>query len=411
MGEPINQEKFQQTILDGMTAVQDKLKKFDEFQTATKTAIGELGGMRDEIVRMKDAVNAIDILAKQIQKAHALVVSENRRSLDLNQRVTPEIADYVIGCFRKARGMDLSPAQKTVIGGSDSGIGAAVIPQDTANIIYDLLLQYGQWSTLGVVPIGSRTQVMPYITARPTAYWLSQGAQITEGAVTGSSNTVTIKDCCAWIPVANSLLEDTADAGQDFASWLLRQLAQAIAYRIDWAAFAADGTDDTTDGAYTGIAVGGTAATAANGNTTVATLDYDDFVKCLYTVAADVLNRGPRWWIHPTILAKILLVKDTSGRPVFQPSTAAPSLGGLGSILGFPVIPTGAMPSTDSANKVVAVFGEPQGCLVGVRRGLNLAASTEFQWDYNRTAYRAVQRAGIQVQIATAFAMLTTAAA
>jgi HK97 family phage major capsid protein len=192
----------------------------------------------------------------------------------------------------------------------------------------------------------------------------------------------------------------------DLAMYLLDLIAQAIAYRLDWAAFSADGTDDVTDGAYTGIAVGGTAATAAAGNTTVAELELADFVRCLTTVAAGVLQRNAKWWIHPTIIAKICLVRDANERPIFQLANEAPS-GTIGSILGYPVVPTGAMPSTDSAGNVVAVFGDPRGCAVGIRKQLNLASSSDFQFDYNRTAFRGVMRAGVQVQLATSFAKLT----
>jgi len=276
-------------------------------------------------------------------------------------------------------------------------------------VVYDNLLRYGQFATLGLVPIGSRTQVLPYISARPTAYIVAQGAQITEGAVTGSSTTATIKDFAAWLPVANSLLEDAEDNDMDLAMYLLDLIAQAIAYRLDWAAFAADGTDDTTDGAYTGIAVGGTAAAAAEGNKTVADLELADFVRCLTTVDAAVLQREAKWWIHPTVIAKICLVRDGAGRPIFQNANDAP-LGAIGSILGYPVIPTGAMPSTDAAGNVIAVFGDPRGCAVGIRKQLNLASSSDFQFDYNRTAFRGVMRAGVQVQLATSFAKLTLSA-
>jgi HK97 family phage major capsid protein len=156
--------------------------------------------------------------------------------------------------------------------------------------------------------------------------------------------------------------------------------------------------------------VGGTAAGATTGNVSVATLDMDDFVRCLSTVDAGVLSRGAKWWIHPTVLAKIALIKDLNGRSIFQNALEAPNGGGIGSILGYPVVPTGKMPSTDTTSKVVAVFGDPQGCAVGVRKQFTLDSSADFQFDYNRTAYRAIVRAGVVVKSATSFAMLTTAA-
>jgi HK97 family phage major capsid protein len=237
--------------------------------------------------------------------------------------------------------------------------------------------------------------------------WIAQGAQITEGAMTGTSVTLTIKEASAWVPIANALLEDET---ANFSSYILTQLAQAVAYRLDWACFAADGTNDSTDGAYTGIAVGGTAAGAATGHNTIAKLTIADFVKALVTVSAGVLQRSPKWWIHPQVLAGMLNILDTNGRPLFQPSTDAPGTGVVGRILGYPVVPTAAMPLTDGACQVVAVFGDPEGAAVGIRKQFNLAKSTDFQFDYNRSAFRMVVRAGFVIKSATSFAMLTTAA-
>jgi HK97 family phage major capsid protein len=205
--------------------------------------------------------------------------------------------------------------------------------------------------------------------------------------------------------VAKPLLED---ANTDMAAHIMDALAQGVAYRLDWACFAADGTADTTDGSYTGVAVGGTAATAATGNSTVAQLDLEDFVKCLTTVSAGVLNRPCAWWIHPQILAKICLIRDGNGRPIFQTSNEAPS-STIGSILGYPVIPTAAMPSTDSTGKVVAVFGEKAACAVGVRKQFELARSDEFQFTQNNSVFRSLVRAGVAIKDATAFSMLTLA--
>jgi HK97 family phage major capsid protein len=67
------------------------------------------------------------------------------------------------------------------------------------------------------------------------------------------------------------------------------------------------------------------------------------------------------------------------------------------------------MPSTDTTGLVVAVFGDPQGCAVGVRKGMELARSDEFQFSANTSCYRAIIRAGVKIKAATAFAKLTLA--
>lgn len=405
----------EEKILTGLEQVhgdqQKILADYDRLDGESKKAFEGLTKARDDMSTVKGSLNdfhvALTKLQKQLAQENASHFRESRANADPIARISEHepSRDYLNGLLRQRLGLPMTPAQKTAVTSADSGLGAAVTPQETSDMIYDALLSYGQWNTLGVIPVGSTTQVLPLTTARPTAYWIAGGAQITEGAITGSSVTLTIKDAAAWIPVANSLLEDST---VDMSGYLIQQLAEAVAYRLDWACFAADGTDDTTDGAYTGITEGGTAATAATGNTTVSLLDLDDFVRCLTTVDAAVLQRPAAWWMHPTVLAKVCLVRDGNGRPIFQTANEAP-MGAIGSILGYPVRLTGAMPSTDSAGNVVAAFGDPRAGAVGLRRSVNFASSTDFQFDYNRTAFRVITRAGFKVRSATSFAALTLA--
>lgn len=407
----LGEAQFQKKVLDGIETVTGKTELIETAQQKILTDVTRLDGETkkalEDLTKVKGHVNEF---TQTLSRVQGLLKREERAAFGdpLGKlAASEEHCRYIIACCKAAMKLPLTAVEKTAITGIDSGIGQAVVPQETSNMIYDALLRYGQWNTLGVMPIGSRTQIVPLVSARPTAYWVAQGAQITEGAVTGTSVTLTIREAAAWIPVANAQLED-AEPG--FASYLMDLLLQAVVYRLDWACFAADGTADTTDGSYTGIAVGGTAAGAAGGNVSVATLDYDDFVKCLTTVDSGVLQRQAKWWIHPTILAKITLIKDANGRPIFQNALEAPSPGAIGSICGYPVIVTGAMPSTDTTSSVVAVFGDPQAQAVGMRKQFALDSSSDFQFDYNRTAFRSIVRGGTVTKLATGLAKLTTAA-
>ncbi len=413
----MTEQDFQTKVLGGIESVTAETKRVKSDQEKILSDVSRLDKETkkalEDLTKVKENANEF---TAQLAKINALIQRQARASFgNPAQRACAGIEGGIIACFKQAGGQRLTDFDKanlldfqakTAITGI-TGIGGAVSPTETVNAIYDALLTYGQWNTLGVMPVGARAQVVPVATVRPVGYWVAQGAQITEGAVTGTSVSMTIQEAAAWIPVANALLEDAEPA---FAPYLMDMLFQAVAYRLDWACFAADGTADTTDGGYTGIAVGGTAAGAISGNVSVKTLDLDDFVTCLATVDAGVLSRQAKWWIHPTVLAKIVQIRDNNGRPIFQNALEAPNGGAIGSILGYPVVVTGAMPSTDTVSSVVAVFGDPQGCAVGLRKQFSLDSSSDFQFDYNRTAYRSIIRAGVKIKSATSFAMLTTAA-
>lgn len=397
--------EFEQKVLDGVAAIDTKVKGFESFQTETKNKIGELDNVIKTANQHGQVLAKLDEAINAMKRENGLGQDPMARFLASEQR-----RNWLVGCFRKAAGMSLTPEQRTAVVGDGSNsatLGGAATPVETNAMIYDNLVKYGAWNTLGVVPIGSRTQLLPLMTARPTAYWVAQDAAATEGAITGGSVTLTIQEAMAWIPVSRALLED---ATGDMAGYLMEQLAQAVAYRLDWACFAADGTADTTDGSYVGIASGGTAATAANGNTTVANLDLEDFVRCLTTVSAGILQRPCKWWMHPQVLAKIVQIRDSNGRPIFQTALEAPAGNSIGSILGYPVVLAAAMPSTDSAGNVVAVFGDPQGGAVGIRKQFELAQSDHFEFTSNNSVFRALIRAGFIIKSATSFAKLTLAA-
>jgi HK97 family phage major capsid protein len=170
----------------------------------------------------------------------------------------------------------------------------------------------------------------------------------------------------------------------------------------------ADGGADATDGGFTGIfGGGGTAAAAVAGNVTTETTDFEDWTRCLLTVDAGILSRPCKWWLHPQHIIRALSVKDSNGRPIFLTALEAPTAGGIGSILGYPVVPSHAAPTANAANAKVAVFGDPEGLIVGMRNGFEMEASDHAGFTTYERYFRGVARAGVIVRKATAFAVLT----
>jgi HK97 family phage major capsid protein len=205
----------------------------------------------------------------------------------------------------------------------------------------------------------------------------------------------------------NVSLQLLQDAEFDVAADVLADFMEAFAYRLDWSCLQADGTADATDGGMTGVFAGGTAVTAASGNTSVETTDFEDWTKVILGVDAGVLSRPCRWWMHPHILVRALSVKDSNGRPIFLTATEAPTPGGIGSLLGYPVTPAHAAPNTNAASAKIAVFGDPNAYVVGLRRDFEFAASDQHKWDTLQRSFRGVGRAGTKMRKASALAVMT----
>jgi HK97 family phage major capsid protein len=425
LGVVMPEEEFQTKVLASVGTAEKQVKSLTDGQDEQKSNIAKLltnydqlgkdtKAAMEELTKVKNSTNDLSSIQTEMKRLNLQMRREGNQAFgNPIKRIcaVPEYRDAINAVIRQAAFHQPIPEAVMRAGAivSTGTPGSAMIVTALANEIYDLLGTYGVFSSFNVMQLSTKTTTFPVATARPVALFLSEGGQIGADATKDATSV----DCT---PKAIGVLlyaskEMVQDSEFDLSSMVLNDFAQAYAYRVDWAALAADGTADTVDGGFTGIFAGGTAADAAAGNTTVDKLDLDDFVRCLTTVAAAVLRRGAKWWINPQILAKICLVRDANGRPIFQTALEAPSPGAIGSILGYPVIMADAAPSTDAASNVVATFGDPQGMVIGMRQGWEFAASEQFMFDYNRVYWRGIGRVGAKIRAATAFANLTTPAA
>ncbi|NOS68662.1 MAG: phage major capsid protein [Verrucomicrobia bacterium] len=293
--------------------------------------------------------------------------------------------------------------------GEDTSPGSGYITGGMAREIYDVLSTFGVWPMFDVELVGSKTTTVPVDTADPVCVIISEGTQIPDDEnAAGEAPTVSVKIFATLINVFQTLLDD---AEYDLTSRVLRKFRNATNRRLDHMAIAANAGANVTDGGFTGIFYGGTAAAAAAGNTTVGTTDFDDWIRCLTAVAPEVLTRDARWWLHPTILAKAMLVKDGMGRPIFQSLLERPDFKAIGGILGYAIQMSHAAPSTDAANAKIAAFGDPMGYYLAMRKEFQFDGSDHHKWDYYQRSFRSIARAGGRVRAATAFAVLTLPAA
>lgn len=293
--------------------------------------------------------------------------------------------------------------------GEDSSPGSTTITDDLWSEVYHVLESYGIWNTFSVVPVSTKNTKFMVKTARPITLIIAENVQISEDSTkAGTSVTAETEKFATLSSVSLELLQD---AEIDVTADLLDDFAEATAYRIDWCCTQADGTADTTDGGMTGVfGGGGTAANAGTGQTTVEGTNLTAWQNCLLTVAAGVLQRPAKWWMHPQILVRALSVQDGNGRPIFLTALEAPSAGAIGSILGYPVIPTAVAPTTNTAGSKVAAFGDPGGLVVGLSKQFMFESSDHLHWDYYQRTFRGIARAGVKVRAATAFGVLTLAA-
>ena len=395
---PKAESEFQSEVLRGVGSLMDDMSRLT---TETRSAI-------DDLTEVKNHVESLDTTVAALRKVQHALGNEQRLAYgDPRQRILGNSEKRA--AFNAAvRNACRVPVQTRDLGESSSP-GNTLINPELAREIYDTLARYGSWSTLGVRRLGTLLTMFPVKTARSTAgFVLSEGGAIPQDTSrAGTTVNLTVQVIGALLSVSRQLLED---ADFDLTADILDDFVEAFNLRLDYAAFAADGTADATNGGMTGIFHAAPSATAATGGTTISSLKVDDFVNVLTTVDSGVLNRACAWWLHPQTLARIVTVKDGYGRPIFQTANEAPTPSGIGTILGYPVNLVYAAPTANTAGSTIAVFGDPQAAVVGVRSDFAFEASDEYLWNTYQRSFRGIGRAGIAIRKASALAGLKLAA-
>jgi len=423
-GGELSQEEFQRRTLAGVDAVK---KQFEGLETNFRTIDNKATQLSDDLAKhVKDfdgLPNQVIELTRTIGQIQLKVANERRASF-ANPLDAISADDQMRACFNglirhayRKNGGDARMTDDQIKGVEDyrralsdgASPGSTYINAQLIPLIYSTIAEYGIWRRFDVIPVRTSSAKLIVDSTDPTMYWTGENTAPTEGAITGANVTATINKLLGWIQVSRELI---ADAEIDLVGHVLRKFANATAKGLDWACLQADGGSDTTDGGFTGIFGGsGTAAVAASGNVSVATLDYEDFLTAMLAVNPEVLSRPTAAWIiHPQMLVRTLGIKDLNGRPIFLPATDAPALGAVGSILGYPVILAHGANATDGVSKKIAVFGDTQGQAVCLRNDFEFAASEEAKFTEDSVCFRARARGAAVTKQALAFGVRTTAA-
>lgn len=403
-GGAMTQDQFQGKVIETLGTQNEKL---DKFQQENKTLLDEITRLKEAADGSEESIKALELkVSKFALKQHAAI----RRSTGDPIRdilADPEKKTLINAMVRSAVKAPLSDDHKKALS-SGSTPGSTFLQDALMTDIYDTLSSYGVWNSFDVRNVSTLNNKFLVKTARPVALVFGEGITITEDSnKAGVSVTHTAKGIKVLLSVPNELLEDSEiDLSQD----ILTDFIEAVAYRMDFMCLTADGTNDGTNGAQTGIFEGGTAAVAATGNTTVETLDFEDVTATLLAVDEAVMGRGACWWIHPQMLVRLLHIKDLNGRPIFLTATEAPAPGAMGTLLGYPVKLSSAAPNTNAASKPIAAFGDPKGLVAGLRKKFEFKTSTEANFQDDETVFRGIARFGCKIRRAQAFGILTTAA-
>lgn len=389
---------------------QKLLRDFDRLDGATKSAIKDMHwAMRDANASESEQATTRRVVD------HKLRLEARAAGLDPRRRIlrNPVFRVFFNALARKLCRAPLSGEQAAVLKGlgQDASPGSNLIRDELDDALFDLLLSYGAWATLGPRPLGSRTKKCPVLTGRPNAQFittesaaLADDANITGLSVSGDSEVIGV--------LINFSIQLLDDMDADLASALLDAVEQAINARLDNACFRGNGAVDGDNGGILGLfdnASGALSVTAGSGITTVEALTSDDFYNAIGAVDAASLQRGGRWWIAPALLPKLMRCREGS-QPALK-SVLETGGATLFSLCGFPLTLTAAAPSTNAASSKVMLFGHGPAYVVPIRKEVTFELSDHFKWNTLQRSLRAYMRATGKMRVGTGFATLSTAAA
>lgn len=276
--------------------------------------------------------------------------------------------------------------------GSDAAGGNLVAPEYATSIIANVE-QYGVLNRNAyVVPVGSSTQPWPKLTDGFQVYSPDEGTPLTASDL--AFGKVTLKPFVwAVLCVFSESLE--MDAIISLGDLIGREMTRALAKKTDNNGFNGDGTP-----AYFGvtglISSLGAAGKVESVNTTV-TIDYIDLCN-LVGALPEQFDNNAGWYMHRTVWAKCVGIKDSNGDPIAQQLFLEGRLRRM--LLGYPVDVSQVMKkaSAVTAGDVFMLFGDLRASvMIGQRKALQIERNDQVKWLDLMVAIRGIIRQDIKI--------------
>lgn len=271
-------------------------------------------------------------------------------------------------------------------------------PELSAPIFDVALRQSVAMQLMRQIPLGFNGKNIPVVTGRPTASWVSEGAEKPATETSIGLKTMVPKKLAAISIVSKETVRANPGGYMDL---LRAQIGEAFAIAFDEAVFHGTNTpfSQYLDQTPKAVELGGTAQ--ANGGV------YGDFVTALDLVVSDTsaipgatpspVRRVVNGFALDSVVEPNLLgATDTTGRPLFVDtvSTAPPNTDrvvAVGALLGRRTVMSNYVATSDLAT-TVGYGGDWSQAVWGVTSGITYAVTDQATVNLNGTQYNLWQR-------------------
>ena len=404
---------------------QTEQKELTQEQFLEKVAEKVSGGLTPEIekaVALGIEEKSKELGLDKVDRRHGMFPIDGLDEDSLKEMSKEErVAKFVKAVFRNdffsVRAINAADPDfrvKKMTEGDDTA-GGYLVPSEFRAEVLRIAESYGfVRSNARRIPMGRDTLSLPKVTGSVSVSWPGEAVAGTSSQPTFGQVNLVAKTAVGISPISNELLDD---APINIYQQLTELFGEEFAGEEDNQAL--NGTGQP----FTGIlqSSGLQTVTMGSGDTTYAKLAFEDLASVPEKVK-DSARGGAAWLMHRTLFGVIRGLKDSNGLPIYNP----PAEGAPGTLFGYPYILSDKMPSTSDASqtgKEFLIFGNfRKYLLLGDRQEMRMAISDQASvtdtdgstslklFEQNMSAVRFTERIAINVPLASAFAVVKTAA-
>lgn len=362
------------------------LNSVPEGQTMTGEQEAQFDRMMADADRMLKTIEAAEKVESLSQDLEQPVRGQARETAELSE---PELYRSAIVHWIRGGMEALNPEEREVLSQyrAQSAItgsaGGYTVAQDFYRQIVDAMKEFGGVEQAGAFVIPTSTGAdMPIPTSNDTA---NKGAILPENQTAAGQDIAfgqvvlkAYKYSSKTVLVPFELLQDSA---VDIEAFVARKLGERLG-RITNEHFTVGDNTDKPQGVVPFSTLG---KTGANGQTTSVT--YDDLVDLEHALDP-AYRRRARWMLHDQTLKAIKKLKDSQGRPLWQPGLAVRE---PDTILGYPFVPNQDMPQMAASAKSI-LFGDFSNYWIRRVTGIELFRITDKYIESGQVGFIAFHR-------------------
>ncbi len=231
---------------------------------------------------------------------------------------------------------------------------------------------------------------------------LAENSQVTEQDVT--FGTASIDSYMYTSKLVRASLQFLQDNAINADSWLAERLGVRVGRILNQHATTGTGAAQP-DGLVTGATVG---ATSTGSFATTGGISYDSLIDLVESLDP-AYGGGPglKFMAHQTARKAIRKIKDSQGRPLWEPSL---QVGQPDTLLGYGLVLNNDMPAMAQSSKSLGFGNIRQAYVIRVVKGLTVLRLTERYADYLQVGFLGFERADGTLQDSSAFKIHQTTA-